>query len=207
MADVDQLVGDVAVDVVHQQLEALPGDGPRSSSSTARSVDVRMRSITSGLACVPPAATSCSVQHAIGLLAREPGRHPPAERLAHEVGAVDAADIEVAEHVVDVARDLVVVVRLVGVAVAEQIDGVAAEPGLDVGDDVARERLEVAARPVEEQHVLALAGHQRPRADAVHVDALDAERDRQVGPDASCGLLGSSMTATAIPVFHSGTGE
>ena len=108
---------------------------------------------------------------------------------------------------VDVARDLVVVVRLVGVAVAEQIDGVAAEPGLDVGDDVAGERLEVAARAVEEQHVLAVAGDQRPCADAVHVDALDAERDREVGPDAHAGSFGSSMTATAIPVFHSGTGE
>ena len=109
----------------------------------------------------------------------------------------------------DVAGQLVVVVGLARVAVAEHVDRVTAEPGANVRNDVAAERLEVAARAVEEQHVLAFAGHERARLDTSRVDALDAERDRQqIGPDGhdSSPFRGASTTATAMPVFHSGTG-
>ena len=120
---------------------------------------------------------------------------------------VDALRVEVAEDVLDVARDLVVVVGLVGVAVAEQVDGVAAEPGLDMGDDVARERLEVTARPVEEQHVRTGAGDQCPCSDSANVYLLETVRSSEIGPDGHVVSSGAAMTATAIPVFHSGTGE
>ena len=49
-----------------------------------------------------------------------------------------------------------------------------AEAGLDVGGDVARERLEVSARAVQEHDVGPVAGPQGAGADAAGVDVVDA---------------------------------
>ena len=202
----DQLVGDVPVDVVHQQLEPLPRhgrivelDGPQRRRADPLH-DLRV-------GAGPAGGDQLQGVHPLGMLAGEPGRDPPAERFPCKVHTVDALRVEVTEHVLDVARDLVVEVGLVRVAVTEQIDGVAAEPGVDVGDDVAGERLQVTARPVKEQDVRTVTGDERPRTDPADIDSLEAERDSEIGPDGHAGSWGAAITATAIPVFHSGTGE
>ena len=167
-----------------------------------------MRSITSGLALVPPAAISCRVITRSGCSEASHAGDPTAERLAGQVGALDARGVEVGEEVGDVVGDLVGMVEASGVAVAEHVDGVAPEAGFDVGDDVAGERLEVAARAVQEHHVGTVTGAQGARRDAAGVDVVHAVGDGgEIGPRGHGKSPDLSMTATAMPVSHSGIGE
>src|SRR5262249_57731243 len=107
----------------------------------------------------------------------------------------------------DVRGDLVRDVRFAGVPVAQHVDrGAAVPPG--VLGDVADERLEVAARTVQEDDVLAVLGArlQRPGPDPARVDVGVPVVDvGQRVPDAHEETFPwGSMTATPMPVSHSG---
>jgi hypothetical protein len=99
------------------------------------------------------------------------------------VRGFDAGGIHVGEQVVAVARDLVRVVRLAGVAVAEHVDRVAGVPP-GVRAEVAGERLQMAAGAVQEDHRFTGTGLQRAGRDAAGVDGGDPVVDAgQLGPD------------------------
>src|SRR5205085_10334494 len=82
--------------------------------------------------------------------------------------------------------DLVRIVRLAGVAVAEHVDGVTLVPR-GVRAEVTCERLQVSAGAVQEDHRLTGAGLQRPGRHTAGVHSGDAEvgtgRPGQLRPD------------------------
>jgi hypothetical protein len=132
--------------------------------------------MTVGFATVPPAHSSCRD-------ATREGWSIAAQRLADDVSLLNAHRVQIGQQVVAVARDLVRVVRLAGVAVAEHVDGVAGVPRR-VDADVADERLQVPTGPVQEDHRLASARLERPgRYPAgVHCGHSKVGAD-QLGPD------------------------
>ena len=86
---------------------------------------------------------------------RGAGRHPPAERLTAEVRPLGADGVEERHQVLHVVADLQRVAGLVGVAVAEHVDGPGGEV-LGVRLEVADVGLGMTARPVQ-QHQRRLA--------------------------------------------------
>ena len=83
------------------------------------------------------------------------GRHPSAQRLPAQVHPLGADGVEERHQVRDVVADLQRMAGLVGVAVAEHVDGPGGEV-LGVRLEVADVGLGVAARPVQ-QHQRRLA--------------------------------------------------
>ena len=77
------------------------------------------------------------------------GRHPSPERLPAQVRSLGADGLEERHQVGDVVADLQRVTRLVGVAVAEHVDGPGGEV-LGVRLEVADVGLGVATRPVQQ---------------------------------------------------------
>ena len=83
---------------------------------------------------------------------------PSAEGFPGDVDPVDAEGVDDIGQMLDVLGDLVVVVRLAGVAVTQHVDGMASVAGIDMGHEVPGERFEVAAGSMEEHDVRALTG-------------------------------------------------
>src|SRR3546814_1799999 len=72
----------------------------------------------------------------------EPAARPAPERFTHQMRLLDALCIHVAQNMLAIFIDLVRLVRLVGISMAQGVDRVDSITGADMRHDIARERSE-----------------------------------------------------------------
>src|SRR3546814_2668243 len=105
----------------------------------------------------------------------EPAARPAPERFTHQMRLLDALCIHVAQNMLAIFIDLVRLVRLVGISMAQGVDRVDSITGADMRHDIARECFQMSAGAVQRDDILALAGNQRPRARSASVDIVEPE--------------------------------
>src|SRR3546814_6649240 len=87
---------------------------------------------------------------------------------------LDALCIHVAQSMLAIFIDLVRLVRLVGISMAQGVDRVDSITGADMRHDIARECFQMSAGAVQRDDTLALAGNQSPRRSEEHTSALQS---------------------------------
>src|SRR5690606_22589204 len=170
--DVDELVRDLRL-VVEQPLE------PRPDVGAVRLGDGLERALLDpGHHLGPGGDVARRVEDqsvdALRVVSRHPCGDPAAQRLAGDVSALDAEGVEQGDDVVAQVVDRVRHVRLTGEAVPDHVADDHPEP-LGQSGHVAHERLEVAARAVQEEERRPVAGLQDAGRDPAGGDEAQAE--------------------------------
>src|SRR5665213_2312634 len=91
----------------------------------------------------------------------EPGARPTSQGLPYQMSLFYRLCIHVSQNMLGIFRDLVRLLRLIGIDVYEDVNGVKQKSRAHVGHDVAGERLQMTARAVQHDDVITSAGSQR----------------------------------------------